>query len=278
MPEHTTQSDTLAGHGPEGAPQVLPSDLASPKLPVDLCQLREKQRVVESFHEVFGKIFCELGFHAFLGSKPTEVLQDVLLARIAAPASKQATRAVLAADFGRDTPLERIYRMMDALLVHKEDVQKRIFATTELLCFGEATLLLFDVTTLYFESVEVDEMRDFGFSKDQKFHTTQVVLALATTGDGLPVGYKLFSGNTAEVSTLLACLDEWRRTLAIGRVIFVGDRGMMREKNLQALERADITYVVGAKLRKMPGSVQQKILSGPRQSRLRLRKFIKCLD
>ncbi len=53
LPKQTTQSDPLAGQGPEGAPHVLPSDPSTPKLPVDLYQLREKQRVVEGFHELF---------------------------------------------------------------------------------------------------------------------------------------------------------------------------------------------------------------------------------
>lgn len=156
--------------------------------------------------------------------------------------------------------------MMDALILHKEDVQKRVFSVTEKLCFQEANLLLFDVTTLYFESTDADELRNFGFSKDQKFHMTQVVLALATTGDGLPIGYRLFPGNTAEISTLLTCLDEWRKTLSIGKVVFVGDRGMMSEKNLLALEQAGVTYVVGSKLKKLPKPMQEQILDGPRQT------------
>jgi len=235
-------------------------------LTVDLCKLREKQRLVEGFHDVFGKIFRQFGFHHLLSKKQNEILEDILLARIAMPASKLRTQGILSTDFGRDIPLERIYRMMDVLVLQKEDVQKRVFAVTEKLCFQEANLLLFDVTTLYFESTDADELRNFGFSKDQKFHMTQVVLALATTGDGLPIGYRLFPGNTAEISTLLTCIDEWRKTLSIGKVVFVGDRGMMSEKNLQALEQAGVTYVVGSKLRKLPKPMQEQILQGPRQT------------
>lgn len=262
--EHIAQSgdSTLPDLRSEGAPQM-----DSNTITVDLQNLREQQRIVEGFHEVFGKLFIELGFHSFLGKKHSEVLQDVLIARVANPASKHATQAILAADFGRDIPLERIYRMMDALVIKKDIVQQRVFSATEQLCFSGATVLLFDVTTLYFESVEVDEMRNFGFSKDQQFQTTQVVVALATTSDGLPVGYRLFSGNTAEISTLLLCLEDWKKTLPIEKVIFVGDRGMMSEKNLQSLEESKITYVVGAKLKKMTSTVQDKILAGSRQGK-----------
>lgn len=260
--KHTPQSGeaALAGQRPAGAPS------AKEDIPVNLQDLRETHRIVEGFHDVFGKLFIELGFHNLLSKKQTEVLLHVLLARIASPASKHATQSILAADFGKEIPLERIYRMMDILVENKESIQKRVFAATESLSFQTVTMLLFDVTTLYFESIEVDEMRNFGFSKDQKFHTTQVVLALATTSDGLPVGYQLFPGNTAEISTLISCLEEWRRILPIGKVIFVGDRGMMSERNLQALEQADVTYVVGAKLKKMTSQIQNQILQGPKQT------------
>jgi transposase len=127
--------------------------------------------------------------------------------------------------------------------------------------------LLFDVTTLYFESIETDDLREFGFSKDQQFHTTQVVLALATTREGLPVGYRLFPGNTAEVSTLIASLEEWRQVLPFGKVIFVADRAMMSESNLALLEEAKIEYVVAAKLKRMKGDIQSKILEGPKQKK-----------
>jgi transposase len=258
------QKPVLASFKPDRA---LPDheQAATTALPVNLQSLRETQRTIEGFHDVFGKLFRQFGFHHLLSKKQNEVLEDVLLARIAAPASKHRTQGILAVDFGRDVPLERIYRMMDALILEKEKVQKQVLAVTEKLCFAEANILLFDVTTLYFESVETDELRGFGFSKDQKFHTTQVVLALATTKDGLPIGYRLFPGNTAEISTLLVCLEEWRKVLSIGKVIFVGDRGMMSKKNLQALEDAGIIFVVGAKLKKFAKPMQEKILQGPRQ-------------
>ncbi|MFI0348583.1 MAG: hypothetical protein ACH346_07460 [Chthoniobacterales bacterium] len=57
--------------------------------------------------------------------------------------------------------------------------------------------------TLHFESIEVDELRKFGYSKNFRFNTTQVFLALATITDGLPIGYELFEGNKAEVKTLI---------------------------------------------------------------------------
>ncbi len=74
------------------------------------------------------------------------------------------------------------------------EVEKRVFSGTSLALDGKVNVVLFDVTTLSFETVSEDTLRAFGYSKDFKFNTTQVVLALATTAEGLPVGYRLFRG------------------------------------------------------------------------------------
>lgn len=229
---------------------------------VDLEDLSEQQRLVEGFHDVFGKLFNSCGFHQILNKKKSEVLKNLILARIASPSSKRASQEMLTAEFGIEIGLDRIYRMMDSLLEHEEEFQRAIFQNTQSLCFEKIQMTFFDVTTLYFESTEEDEIRRFGYSKDQQFHSVQVVVALATTQDGLPIGYKTFPGNTAEVSTLLKCLNEWKEVLPIGEVTIVADRAMMSEDNLSSLEKAKIKYVIAAKLKKLPKEVRDKVLSG----------------
>jgi transposase len=229
---------------------------------VDLEDLSEQQRLVEGFHDVFGKLFNSCGFHQILNKKKSEVLKNLVLARIASPSSKRASQEMLTAEFGIEIGLDRIYRMMDSLLEHEEEFQRAIFQNTQSLCFEKIQMTFFDVTTLYFESTEEDEIRKFGYSKDQQFHSVQVVVALATTQDGLPIGYKTFPGNTAEVSTLLKCLNEWKEVLPIGEVTIVADRAMMSEDNLSSLEKAKIKYVIAAKLKKLPKEVRDKVLSG----------------
>jgi transposase len=227
---------------------------------VNLDNLTEQKRIVEGFHEVFGNLFQSLGFNQILPKKKSQLLRDLVLARIATPASKHRSQEMLAVDFGIDIHLDRIYRMMDSLIEQKEAFEKQVFLATQRLCFGKVNMLLFDVTTLYFESIEEDELKNFGYSKDQKFHSVQVVLALATTENGLPIGYKLFPGNTADVSTLQAALNEWREQLPIGEVRVIGDAAMMSEANLTALEAAGIKYIVAARLKKIPKDIQQEVI------------------
>lgn len=239
--------------------QIFPSSL--PKLPVDLTNLKEEKRIVEGFHDIFEKLFKELGFHKFLSKRPSKTLLDVIIARIAKPSSKRCSQEFLDVNFGHILALDSIYNMMDLLLPYKEEIQKNIFNATCSLFQEEINIVLFDVTTLYFESIEQDELRDFGYSKDQKFHMTQVVLALATNKEGFPLGYKLFPGNTAEVSTLVECINSWKAILPIREVLLVADRGMMTDKNLLALENAKIKYVVAAKLKKYPKNIKERILT-----------------
>jgi len=253
---------------PEAAPQEQnavsserPEELPAPKLPVDLSTLTEKKRLIEGFHDIFGRLFRELGFHEFLAKRPSKTLLDTIIARIASPASKRCSQEFLEVDFGRSIPLDSIYNMMDLLLPYEEEIQKCVYNSTCALFRDQVSIVLFDVTTLYFESIIQDGLRDFGYSKDQKFHMTQVVLALATNVEGFPLGYKLFPGNTAEVSTLIQCLEEWKAVLPIKEVFLVADRAMMSDGNLEALEAAKIKYVIAAKLKKYPKAIKESILA-----------------
>lgn len=150
--------------------------------------------------------------------------------------------------------------MMDALIKKGDEVQHKIFTATEAALQGKISLMLFDVTTLSFETIAEDELRTFGFSKDFKFNTTQVVLALATTQEGLPIGFKLFPGNTAETKTLIESINSWRQHIPIEEVTVIGDRAMMSEANLEQLELAGFQYIVAFPLRKLSKSQQELIL------------------
>lgn len=227
---------------------------------VRLADVKEETRVVEGIQEVLGRLYDDLGFNKIL-PKGNDVLKATVLARAANPASKHRTAAMLEEDFGISLPLDRIYRMMDTLHENREKVLETVFEKTRELFPDKIDVLFFDVTTLYFESVTEDELRDFGYSKDQKFHQVQVVLALATTDRGLPVGYRLFPGSTGEVNTLLTCLEDWRKKLPIGRVVLVADRAMLSIRNIQAMKDAGMEFIVGAKLRRMDKETQEEILS-----------------
>lgn len=227
---------------------------------VSLDMVKEEARIIDGVHEVGGYLYGLLGFNNLLSKTYyNEILKDLVLCRIAHPNSKHATSKILHRYYDKEHDLDAIYRTMDQVYEHIPNIKTAVFTSTAGLFANKVDLLLFDVTTLYFESVETDELRKFGYSKDFRFNTTQVVLALATNSDGLPIGYELFEGNKAEVKTLLAAIDSWQNLFAIDKVCFIGDRAMFSEDNLAALEARGYQYIVAAKLRNMHELMIQKI-------------------
>ena len=228
---------------------------------VSLADLIEEKRVIEGIHEVAGHVYGQIGYDQLLNrQKDKELLKDLVLLRLSHPSSKLSTQKILDKHFARTHDLDAIYRLMDKLYPKIHEIKTATFHQTQKLIPDAIDLLFFDCTTLYFESIETDELRQFGYSKDHRFNTTQLVLALATTADGLPVGYELFEGNKAEVHTLLDCLASWKTLFPIHSVCFVADRAMMSDDNLSALEQQQCQYVVAAKLRSLPESLKSDIL------------------
>jgi transposase len=228
---------------------------------VTLDQIVERERIIEGVHEIGTHVYEELGYQKILKSKrDNELLKDLVLTRLICPASKRKTQRILEEAFGKKHDLDALYGIMDKLFDQIDEVKKLTFTRTQSLFPKNIDLVLFDVTTLYFESIETDELRKFGYSKDCRFNTTQVVLALATNGDGLPVGYELFEGNKAEVTTLIASIEHWRKLFTIGSVCFVGDRAMFSKKNMELMEDRGYEYIVAAKLRVLSDEMKSKIL------------------
>jgi len=227
---------------------------------VRLGDLREVARRVEGPHEVLAPLFDYLRFDRVLDGRGAALLRDLVIARVMAPGSKRSSTEQLDLHYGRTHSLDSVYRLMDALHKRLDVLKQIVLQATASLTGGSVQMMLFDVTTLYFESVDADELRAFGYSKDQKYHCTQVVLALATNEDGLPIGYELFPGNTAEVKTLLACMKSWQEQLPAGKVSFVADRALCSRANLAALEAAPWNYVVAMPLRRSLAQAQQALV------------------
>lgn len=226
--------------------------------------MREEQRVIDGIGDIFGKLYDELGFDRIItktlkNQQWNAYLRTLVLARIANPASKRRTASLLEEDYGIKMPLEQIYRTMEHIHRCEDDIKKHAAKTTLQLFKKNVEVLFFDVTTLYFESFSADELRDFGFSKDCKFKETQVVLALVTTSQGMPITYRLFPGNTYEGHTLLEMVDELSNEYNITNIMLVADRAMFTSDNLEALEAKGIKYIIAAKLRSMTKAMKSQI-------------------
>jgi len=234
---------------------------------VNLKDILEEDRVISGIHDIYGLLFEEMGYDKVLsgGSRQSglvKIFKDIVLARVANPRSKLATVEMLEEDFGITVPLHKVYRMMDKLDEKSiKRLNKITYQNTQTLFGNKIDVLFFDATTLYFESFSDDELRRLGYSKDMKFSQPQVLLALLVTSEGLPVGYKVFKGDSYEGHTLLPMLEEVTKEYRINRVVFVADSGMFNQENLQELESKGYQYIVGARLKKMSSPVKEKILN-----------------
>lgn len=245
-----------------GRPARQTLDSVAAASSVSLSDVVEVARRVEGPHEVLGHLYDYLRFDRVLSDKAglgrgAVMLKDLVIARSMVSGSKRECARALEADYGKSYTTDSLYRLMDGVYERLDDLKRIVFEATASLTGGMVDMMLFDVTTLYFESVDVDQLRAFGYSKDQKYHCTQVVLALATNSDGLPIGYELFAGNTAEVKTLIDCMQAWGTQLKIGQVRFVADRALCSKANLSLLEANKLSYVVAMPLRRSLKAAEQ---------------------
>lgn len=227
---------------------------------VTLDQIVEEKRIIEGVTDIALPMYKKLGFDDLLRSeKAKKMLCNLVLARLVEPKSKLKLQEILENQFDKNYDLDAIYRLMDLIHPSIPTIKTLVFNRTKALFPQGINLMLFDVTTLYFESEKVDELRQYGYSKDHRFNTTQLVFALAANDEGLPLGYELFPGNTAEVKTLCAAITEWRKLMDIKDVCFVGDRGMLCDGNISFLEKQGYSYVVATKLRNLNNDMKKNI-------------------
>ena len=163
---------------------------------------------------------------------------------------------------GEFPELHHLYRSLDILADAKDDLEVRLHQRVRDLFNQELDLVLYDTTSLYFHSAEQDALRRRGHSKDKRPDLPQAVLGLLLSGDGLPIGHELFSGNTYDGNTVPEVLDRLKERFHLRWLIFVGDRGMVSEKNLEALDEAGYDWIVGVRLRTRP-QLADVLLSDP---------------
>ena len=239
------------------------------KKPEDLSSLhknlREESRIKMGVDDIFESEYEQLGLLETIDSgykkkKSNDLLKDMVLARIDRPASKRKSVENLERDKDKKVSLGAVYRMMDKLKKREDWVKKKIARNTLELFNNKVKVAFFDVTTLYFESFTPDDLRIPGFSKDNKVKETQVVLALMTTVDGLPLGYELFPGNTYEGNTLISAVDVLSKKYQVTDVSVIADRAMFTRKNLKAMDERNVSFIVSAKLKNMDKGTREKIL------------------
>lgn len=163
-----------------------------------------------------------------------------------------------------EVELHQLYRALDVAAGCKQKLEDHLFQCQKTLFGMRVEVVLYDVTTLFFESVQPDEdeegLKDFGYSKDGKSGEVQVVFGLLLNSEGRPIGFEAFRGNTYEGHTLEQVVGDLKKRFEIQRVVVVADRGMLSEANLKRLEDLGYEYIVGYRLKSAKKQIQQQAL------------------
>ena len=207
---------------------------------------------------LLGKIFDDIGFRAVDDS----IFRQLVLSRISYPASKLKTSDYLDKYHDLDYPVQQIYRYMDKLhSTQKELVQQISYEHTKKILGGEISIVFYDVTTLYFEIDQEDELRKTGFSKEGKHQNPQIVLGLLVSKNGYPLAYDIFEGNKFEGHTMLPVLDSFKEKYRLGQMVIIADSGLLSNTNIDELQRGGYEFILGARIKNEKRDTQNKILS-----------------
>jgi transposase len=140
----------------------------------------------------------------------------------------------------------RLYRALDELLPHKEALEIHLKNRMGELFDIEYDLLLYDVTSTFFEGqCKGNPLAQRGYSRDQRSDCKQVCIALVVTRCGMPLGYEVFAGNTADVTTVKGIVEMMEKRYGKSDRIWVMDRGMTSEDNLEFLRQENRRYIIG---------------------------------
>jgi len=222
---------------------------------------------------IFGQLYDKIGY----GKIKNELFRHLVVGRLFNPGSKLKAIDYLERYQGISYPKDKIYRFLDTLCKKENKAEKIAFETAESgikevveqIAFehakqvlrGKIAVVFYDMTTLYFETSDEDDLRKTGFSKDGKHQCPQIFLGLLTAGGGHPIGYEIFEGNIFEGHTLIPVLQNIEKRYSLGRPIVVADAALLSETNRKSLEYSGYRYILGARVKSLKESLKEKILS-----------------
>jgi hypothetical protein len=236
--------------GQAGQP-VLFSEGPEPRSGQQSGQAVPRPRVLKTsstvLFDALAGVYSSLGFDALAD----EVFRDLVIARVVDPTSLSDVDRVLA-EMGRPS-VSLSTRKRTLRRCSQGQYRDRLAG----LCFahavthGDISLVLYDVTTLYFEADNEDGLRKVGYSKERRVDP-QIVVGLLVDRAGFPLEIGCFEGNKAEKHTLLPIIEVFKARHGIEHMVVVADAGMLSAANLAALDATGYKFIVGSRLTKAP--------------------------
>ena len=238
----------------------------------------EQQRTVEQLPRLlgakdFGNVFAVaetwkgLGLSAILSRAgiegettfPTaDLIELMVVNRLCDPCSKLALLEWLDGVYfpgyeESKPPYHHLLRAMDRLIAVKEKAELLIAKRFLSLHEGPVDLVFYDITSTYFEgdkSLLEDDIRKFGYNRDGKLDCRQIVMGIVMTREGIPLCHHVFPGNTVDKSTVVSVIRDLKSRFRLDRVVFVGDRGMLSDDNLDTILDEELGFIVAHTLRR----------------------------
>jgi len=200
--------------------------------------------------QVLATAYQRLGFEA-VGDA---AFMQLVLARIVEPTSKSDSLRVLDELGVEHASLRTMFRTLKRAGAggYRDQIAAACFthATTN----GDLSLVLYDVTTLYFEAEKEDDLRRVGYSKECRVDP-QIVVGLLVDRAGFPLEVGCFEGNKAETATILPIVKQFQERHGLADMVVVADAGMLSASNLKQLHAADLRFIVGSRVTKAPNDL-----------------------
>ena len=152
--------------------------------------------------------------------------------------------------------LDRLYRALDAVADCKDEIEAHCYTELCNLANLDLRLVCYDLTSIYFEGDERASARfpskALGYSRDHRGDGPQIVIGLLVTSDGIPIAHHVFSGNTADRSTLAEVMADLQARFGVGRIALMADRGLISEENLALVAERGFDHVLATRLHRDP--------------------------
>ena len=244
-----------------------------------LAGLHNAQIQVAGPELIFGALYDRIGY----GAVESDLFRHLVICRLFNPGSKLRTIDYLQRYLGVGYDITQIYRFLDKLCVFevddhrnikrdknglvirsKDDVKAQVerisFEHTKKVTGGSVEVVFYDMTTLYFEAAEEDDLRKAGFSKDGKHSCPQIFLGLLVTTGGNPIGYEIYEGNIFEGHTLIPVIEKLASTHGFSHPIIIADAGLLSKDNIKSLEEQGYKYILGARPKNESQALREQIL------------------
>lgn len=207
---------------------------------------------------LLGKLFDQIGFNEI----KDPLFRSLVITRMVYPVSKLKTTDHLFKYNGTVLDVDKIYRYLDKLnSTQKETIQKISYRHTLKILGDQLSIVFYDVTTLYFEIDDEDDLRKTGFSKEGKHQHPQIILGLLVSVEGYPLAYEIFEGNKFEGHTMLPVIEAFKAKYKLDKLVVIADAGLLSNGNIIELQRQHYQYILGARIKNESEVVKKQILA-----------------